>query len=307
MSIAIEARELCFAYGDRAVLDGLDFHVDAGEIFGLVGADGAGKTTLLRLAAGQLTGARGTLRVLDRETTDPALRRQLAYMPQGFGLYRDLSVAENLQFFSDLHGLSAAEARRHTADLLARTGLHGFEHRRAGQLSGGMMQKLALACALVSKPRVMFLDEPTTGVDPIARRAFWRLLDAVRAEGVAILYSTANMSEAERCDRVGLLQGGRLDLQGAPAVLLSREGAGFVEIVGDDARALRSRLRSIEGICLLYPVGRRVHAWIDAGLTPERLEDQLAPLGLSSSQRRPSLHDVALRALASAEPARGAG
>ena len=297
----IAARALRFAYGKQTILDGIDFAVNRGEIFGLVGADGAGKTTLLRLMAGQLLPNSGELRVLDLDPSTPELRNDIAYMPQGFGLYRDLSVLENLEFFADLHSLVGSAARQRIETLLQRTGLAGFEGRRAGQLSGGMMQKLALACALVSEPKVMFLDEPTTGVDPLSRRAFWRLLEGVRAEGVAILYATANMDEAERCDRIALLQQGRLTQQGRPLELIDTRGMSFVEISGARARELRRTLRDIEGVKLLYPVGRRLNAWLGAELTLDKFKEQIATFTLDVEERQPSLHDVALYDLAKGE------
>jgi ABC-2 type transport system ATP-binding protein len=262
---------------------------------------------LLRLAAGQLTGAQGGLRVLGQAPNAPALRDDIAYMPQGFGLYRDLSVRENLRLFADLHDLAASASRTRIDDLLTRTGLAGFERRRAGQLSGGMMQKLALACALVSEPRVMFLDEPTTGVDPVSRRAFWRLLEGVRAGGVAILYATANMDEAERCTQVGLLQQGRLGMQGTPEDLLARAPLRFAEITGANARGLRARVRQIEGVRLLYPVGKRLNAWLDPETPLASFRSALREVGLSVKPRRPSLHDAALYELATSTQPRGHG
>jgi ABC-2 type transport system ATP-binding protein len=297
----IEARDIRFAYDSHPVLDGVDFQVDGGEIFALVGADGAGKTTLLRLAAGQLPLQEGHLRVLGQDPSTPALRDDIAYMPQGFGLYRDLSVLENLEFFADLHGLARNTARGRIEQLLQRTDMAGFEGRRAGQLSGGMMQKLALACALVSEPRVMFLDEATTGVDPVSRRAFWQLLEGVRAEGVAILYATANMDEAERCNRVGLLQEGRLVKQGPPVSLLGHGDLRFVEIAGTRARELRHQLRDMDGVRLLYPVGRRLNAWLSPELTLETFRERLAGYELEVAGQEPTLHDVALYDLAATE------
>ena len=245
----VEVRGLRFAYAATEVLRGIDLRVEAGEIFGLVGADGAGKSTLLRVLVGQLSCETGEVSVLGEPPGSAALRQRIAYMPQGFGLYLDLSVEENLAFFADMHALDAQRAARHIGDLLERTGLHGFEDRRAGDLSGGMMQKLALACALISEPRVMFLDEPTTGVDPVSRRAFWHLLDGVRADGVAIVYATANMDEAERCDRVALLDGGRLDRQGAPFELIDQRAV-LLGITGEGIRALRARVRALPGVRL---------------------------------------------------------
>jgi drug efflux transport system ATP-binding protein len=291
---------LHFAYGDKRVLQGIDIAVAAGEIVGLVGADGAGKTTLLRIGVGQLQASAGNVMLLGKPPSDPVLRNDIAYMPQGFGLYQDLSVAENLEFFADLHGLSRSEAQRRIADLLARTGLAGFGARRAGQLSGGMMQKLALSCALVSEPRMMFLDEPTTGVDPVSRRAFWQLLDGVRAEGVAILYATANMDEAERCDRVALLQGGRLVRQGVPSLLADPGGMQLVNVSGPAIRDYRERLRAAPGVRLVFAVGPRLHVWLEDGAHIAGFTQAVANLSseLRIQATSPSLHDTALRDLA---------
>ena len=297
---AIQVEDLGFAYAGREVLQGVGLQVSHGEVYGLVGADGAGKTTLLRLAVGQLIPARGDVRVLNQPAASPALRSELAYMPQGFGLYQDLSVQENLDFFADLHGLERRVAQARIIDLLRRTGLNGFEGRRAGHLSGGMMQKLALACALVSQPRVMFLDEPTTGVDPVSRRAFWRLLDGVRAAGVAILYATANMDEAERCDRVGLLENGRLTRQGTPLELASGEDTVLVGITGPEARRYRQAVAALPGVRLVFPMGRQLRVWLESPGSLEDWQARLATLSpeLTAERLQPALQDATLRDLA---------
>lgn len=299
------ARDVSFAYGKQTVLQGIELSVAAGEVVGLVGADGAGKTTLLRIGVGQLRASGGSVTLLSEDPASPALRNAIAYMPQGFGLYQDLSVAENLHFFADLHGLPRAEARRRIADLLARTGLEGFEARRAGQLSGGMMQKLALSCALVSAPRMMFLDEPTTGVDPISRRAFWQLLDGVRAEGVAILYATANMDEAERCDRVALLQHGRLLRLDTPLALADPGGMQLLTVSGPEVRALREQMRALPGVRLVFAVGPRLQVWLEQGVEFDVFARALAGIApkLQAEPLTPALHDTALRDLAVAEAA----
>ena len=296
----IQAEALGFAYQQRWVLQDIWLQIAVGEIFGLVGADGAGKTTLLRLAVGQLTPERGHILVLGQPADSPQLRAEVAYMPQGFGLYQDLSVQENLNFFADLHGLPQMAARERIADLLQRTGLRGFEARRAGQLSGGMMQKLALACALLSQPKVMVLDEPTTGVDPVSRRAFWRLLDGVRREGVAILYATANMDEAERCDRVGLLSNGRLERQGTPLELASSDTSLLIEVAGPSARDWRTALEALPEVQLVFPIGRQLRIWLNPSATLADLQAHLATLapGLQARALHPTLQDVALRDLA---------
>jgi ABC-2 type transport system ATP-binding protein len=295
----IRIEGLTFAYGDAPVLHDVSLAVGAGEVYGLVGADGAGKSTLLRIAIGQLPAASGRVEVLGRDPADPALRDEIAYMPQGFGLYMDLSVLENLHFFADLHGLRRSDAEPRIRDLLKRTGMTGFEGRRAGQLSGGMMQKLALACALVSHPKAMFLDEPTTGVDPLSRRAFWALLDGVRADGVAVLYATANMDEAERCDRVGVLEAGVLTHQGRPADLVAGAGAALVGVRGPGVRGHREAIRRLPGVRLAFPEGPSLKVWLDPGATPEGFEHDLEAAcgGCDVHPLLPSLHDVILRDL----------
>ena len=306
---AIEIANLGFAYGEQAVLANVMLAVAPGEIYGVVGADGAGKTTLLQLAVGQRAPGAGRITVLGRDAADPALRSQIAYMPQGFGLYRDLSVQENLDFFADLHDLTRAVAKPRIVELLERTGLAGFEHRRAANLSGGMMQKLALACALVSQPQAMFLDEPTTGVDPVSRRAFWRLLNGVRAEGVAILYATANMDEAERCDRVGLLNAGRLERQGTPLELTRHANTPLVGVSGPTARRRRDALLTWPMVQLAFPVGRQLRVWLDAEGSLAEFQTRLRALDaeLTAQPLQPTLQDAALRELAMAEVKRPSG
>lgn len=304
----VRAAKLGFAYGANTVLSDLDLELAPGEVFGVVGPDGAGKSTLLRLLIGQLVPSSGSVTVLGRPATDTSLRRNMAYMPQGFGQYLDLSVGENLEFFADLHALAPAESRALIADLLARTGLAPFRGRRAGQLSGGMMQKLALACALVSRPKVMFLDEPTTGVDPVSRRAFWQLIDQVRAEGVGIVYATANMDEAERCDRVGMLENGAFARQGPPLELIRSVEPALFEVTGPGVRARRNDVRALPHVSLVFPVGETLKVWLDGPREEATFRESIGRLAASFEVKflRPQLHDVALRALAlSAADARG--
>lgn len=292
-----------FAYDAEPVLRGIDISVAGEEIVGLVGADGAGKTTLMQIAVGQLVPDSGTVTLLGKKPSDPQLRDDIAYMPQGFGLYQDLSVMENLYFFADLHGLPRATARQRIRDLLTRTGLTGFETRRAGQLSGGMMQKLALSCALLSKPRMMFLDEPTTGVDPVSRRAFWQLLDRVRADGMAILYATANMDEAERCDRVAFLQDGRIQRHGTPSALAHPGNMQLLVVSGKAVRDYRKRLRRLPDVQLVFAIGPRLHVWLSADSDVHAFIHEVERLSveLQVQPAAPSLNDTALRDLAMRE------
>jgi ABC-2 type transport system ATP-binding protein len=298
--VVVETEELAFSYGGAQVLQGITLSINSGEIYGLVGADGAGKSTLLGLAAGQLMPRAGSLKVLGRSSTEPELRGDIAYMPQNFGLYPDLSVIENLQFFADLHGLTNQAAELRIADLLARTGLKGFEDRRSGNLSGGMMQKLALASALVHDPKVMFLDEPTTGVDPVSRRAFWRLLESVRVEGVAILFATANMDEAERCDRVGILKDGNLIHEGTPLELVQQKQSTLVVVYGPSVRQYRERIRKLPMVEMAFPVGIKLNVWLREQGSLQAFERDINQLSqaLTVAPATPTLHDATLRDLA---------
>lgn len=211
MIYAIETINLTKRFADLIAVDGLALSIPKGELFGLVGSDGAGKTTTLRMLTGVLDASSGEARVLDCPCHDlEPVRSRVGYMSQRFGLYPDLTVLENIRFHADIFGVSKAEWTARAERLLAMSGLAPFTGRRAGALSGGMKQKLGLCCALIHTPEVLFLDEPTNGVDPVSRRDFWRILDTLLQEGVTIVVATAYLDEAERCHRVGLLHHGRL-------------------------------------------------------------------------------------------------
>ncbi|HZQ22156.1 MAG TPA: ABC transporter ATP-binding protein [Terriglobales bacterium] len=250
--------------GVRAV-DHLSFDVRAGEIFGLVGPDGAGKTTTLRMLAGVMARDEGTAIVAGVDVTrDPeAAKHHLSYMPQRFGLYEDLSVDENIRFYADLFGVSRAEREQRALQLLQAAGMSEFRKRLAGKLSGGMKQKLGLVCALIHRPKVILLDEPTTGVDPVSRRDFWRILYNLVSEGVAILTSTAYLDEAERCHRVALLNEGRLLFCDTPANLKAKLGKGVLAIITAEPRQVRDELESSEGVSSMMITGDGVHLVVD--------------------------------------------
>lgn len=216
------ATEIVRSFGPVEALRGVSLQVSAGEIYGLVGPDGAGKTTALRICAGVMGATSGQVRVLglDPLSGSDEVRSAIGYMPQQYSLYGDLSVEENLRFFSRMFCLSREEYRERRQRLLEITRLSRFTDRRADALSGGMYKKLALASALLSRPKVLILDEPTNGVDPVSRRELWALLFELAAEGIAVLVSTAYMDEAERCHRVGLLHHGRMLAEGAPRALI---------------------------------------------------------------------------------------
>ena len=250
--------------GVRAV-DALSFDVRAGEIFGLVGPDGAGKTTTLRMLAGILPPDAGSATVAGFDVArDPeGAKHALSYMPQRFGLYEDLTVDENIRFYADLFGVRKAERGSRSTELLEAAGMSEFRSRLAGKLSGGMKQKRGLVCALIHKPKVILLDEPTTGVDPVSRRDFWRILYQLVAEGVAILTSTAYLDEAERCHRVALLHEGRLLFSDTPANLKTGLGKGVLSVTSLDPRSLRLILEHAEGISSLVLTGEGVHLVVD--------------------------------------------
>ncbi|MBK0415029.1 ABC transporter ATP-binding protein [Chromobacterium haemolyticum] len=245
---AIILRGLCQRFGAHEALAGVDATIRRGAITGLAGPDGAGKTTLLRLLAGLLQASAGAIRIegLDPIADGDALRALIGYMPQQFGLYEDLTVQENLELYADLRGV-VGERRRHSFErLLAFTDLARFTARPAGKLSGGMKQKLGLACALLGEPRVLLLDEPSVGVDPISRRELWKMVGELAADGMTVLWSTSYLDEAERCDQVLLMNAGQLAYAGAPGELIRRMEGRSVQlrgIAGNRRQTLRRALR----------------------------------------------------------------
>lgn len=236
----IKAVNLTRKFAGLTAVNGLTVDVDQGEIFGLVGPDGAGKTTTMRLLSGILEPTSGEGWVCGRHIAkeSEALKDHIAYMPQRFGLYDDLTVMENIGFYADIYLVRPKERQSRTEELLGFSGLTPFKDRLAGKLSGGMKQKLGLACALIHTPEVLFLDEPTNGVDPISRRDFWRILYKLLKNKVTIFYSTSYLDEAERCKRVGLMHKGRLLECDSPDVIKKAHGAAtfeeaFIKTIGD--------------------------------------------------------------------------
>jgi len=215
----IRATGVTRRFGSLTAVSDVSFNVSAGDIVGLAGSDGAGKTTLLRMLATMLAPSSGTIRVggLDVVRERSGVKEMIGYMPQRFGLYPDLTVAENLDFFMDIYGIAGEERRRRRERYLGFSNLLPFVDRRAGDLSGGMKQKLGLACVLVHEPRVLILDEPTNGVDPVSRQEFWQILAEMKQAGMTILVSTAYLDEGERCDRLLLMHNGRILADAAPA------------------------------------------------------------------------------------------
>lgn len=261
----IEARGLRRAFGKTVAVADLDMTVYQGEIFGLVGPDGAGKTTTLRLLAAIMDPDAGTATVGGYDTRrDPeAIKTRIGYMAQAFGLYSDLSVEENINFFADIFGVSGRERRERIERLLAFARLGPFRKRRAGQLSGGMQKKLGLACTLIHEPQILYLDEPTTGVDPVSRREFWDILTSLHVEGVSIVVSTPYMDEAERCSRIGLMVEGQLMEVGTPDEIRRRVPGEVIQVLPGDRLRARALLRTTPEVREVQSYGELLHVFVD--------------------------------------------
>jgi ABC-2 type transport system ATP-binding protein len=246
-------------FGPTVALAGLTFAVAPGEMFGLIGPDGAGKTTAIRLLCGLQHPDAGTVRVMgvDPARQHAAVTERVGYLSQRFTLYGDLTIDENIEFFAEIHGVRNYRPRRD--QLLEMTRLTPFRHRLADRLSGGMKQKLALACTLVHEPELVVLDEPTTGVDPISRREFWKLLSQFLARGVTIVMSTPYLDEAERCSRVALMHEGRVLAVDEPARLRAQLPGGLVEVVGAGASDAQASVAGLPGVVDARTFGDRLH------------------------------------------------
>ena len=267
MSIAaITVSDLGKTFGDVRAVDQLSLEVHEGEIFGLVGPDGSGKTTTLRMLAGVLAPDSGSAIVAGYDIRrDPeGAKHHLSYMPQRFGLYEDLTVDENIRFYAHLFGVRRKLRDERAKELLNAAGLSEFRSRLAGNLSGGMKQKLGLVCALIHTPRVILLDEPTNGVDPVSRRDFWRILYSLVAGGVAILISTSYLDEAERCHRVGLLYHGRMLFCDQPDELKKKFPGAVIVIRAADPERVHHALANCSSLRSRLLVGDRVHAFVDS-------------------------------------------
>jgi ABC-2 type transport system ATP-binding protein len=307
-------------YGDVAAVDGLDLAVRRGEMFGLIGPDGAGKTTCLRVGLGLLRADEGEVETCGLEPFGRRrkLARHVGYLSQRFSLYGDLSVDENAAFFAAIHGVKGWRRRRD--ELLDLVRLTPFRTRLAERLSGGMKQKLALACTLIHQPDFLVLDEPTTGVDPVSRRDFWRLLARLQQDGLTLFVTTPYLDEAERCQRVGLMHRGRLLLEGEPGAIRREFPARILEVVARPSRDAAERLREDGGVSRVEIFGERLHAVLagsdakaddpmeKARREADRLTGSLRCAGIevdSCNPVLPSLEDVFIARIREADSASG--
>jgi ABC-2 type transport system ATP-binding protein len=289
-SLAIETVGLTRSFGAVKAVDGLDLHAPAGRIYGLVGPDGAGKTTTLRILCGVLLpdGGRASVAGVDVVKDPEEVRRHLGYMPQRFSLYGDLTVRENIRFFADVYRVPRAEQAALTARLLEFSRLARFQDRRADALSGGMKQKLALACTLIHRPRVLLLDEPTTGVDPVARREFWDILrDAVNQDGMTVLVSTPYMDEADRCHVVGFMRGGKILASDTPRNLQKLIPGVVLEVQATPRHEAELALRALPRVRDVQVFGDRLHVAADTAPAEDELRQRLSERGVTLQALRP--------------------
>jgi ABC-2 type transport system ATP-binding protein len=284
--LIIKTENLTRKFGDLVAVDHLNLEIKRGEIFGLVGPDGAGKTTTIRMLAAIMDPSEGHASVVDYDTVkqSEAIKQHIGYMAQQFNLYGDLSVQENLDFFADIFGVRGRERKERITQLLRFARLTEFTRRRAAHLSGGMKKKLALACSLIHRPQILYLDEPTTGVDPVSRREFWDILSDLHIEGVTILVSTPYMDEAERCSRVGLMYQGRLIICDTPNRVKGLIEGDLIEVhpVAEELgiglmRRAEATVASLPGVLEVQTYGDLLHIFVDdAGQRIPQLKAALA-------------------------------
>lgn len=308
----IQASDLHKHFGSIRAVDGVSLQIREGEIYGLVGSDGAGKTTTLRLLVGALRPTEGEIRVCgyDLRKQIEQARSQIGYLSQRFSMYEDLSVLENIRFFAEVRGLKSDEWLPRCMEILEFVGLADFKNRRAGQLSGGMRQKLGLASALVTRPRVLLLDEPTTGVDPVTRQDFWQLVIKLVAAlpspsgrgqgegGVSVIISTPYMDEASRCHRVGFMKSGRIIAEDTPSNLRARLNGRILELRGSPLNTLRHVSHQDADTEDVQAFGDRLHIRVREGKSQavlKRLNSEIGKAGGRVDELRsvpPALEDV---------------
>ncbi|HED33743.1 MAG TPA: ABC transporter ATP-binding protein [Gammaproteobacteria bacterium] len=294
---AIRASNLSRNFGDLKAIQSLDLEVEAGRIYGFLGPNGCGKTTAIRLLTGLLKPDAGEVEVLGFSLPEDAekLRLHIGYMTQKFSLYDDLTVKENLQFISKIYGISGRPQKKRVEELLDIYGLNNSEKQLAGSMSGGQRQRLALAAAVLHKPELLFLDEPTSAVDPENRREFWEQLFDLSEQGTSILVSTHYMDEAERCHKLAILENGIKRADGAPEDLMAQMGAHVIEVAVADLRQLKQQLLNLSEVVSVAQLGARLRVLVKNSV-PEPLAFLSSQKGIESQDAlslvRPSLEDV---------------
>jgi len=293
----IKTVDLTKAFGDTIAVDRLNLDVQKGELYGLVGPDGAGKTTTMRLLTAIMDATSGDASVAGHSILSEGelIKEKIGYMSQRFGLYEDLTVMENIIFYADIYEVPGKERAARTERLLGFSNLTPFKDRLAGKLSGGMKQKLGLACALIHTPEVLFLDEPTNGVDPVSRRDFWKILYGLLKEGVTIMVSTAYLDEAERCTRIGLMHKGKILIEDVPKNVRNSLHQPMIEVWSDDARSSVDLVKNLGGVASVSLYGDRLHIMVEKKVPAAEIIANLKRLGIDVKDYRdilPSLEDV---------------
>jgi ABC-2 type transport system ATP-binding protein len=294
---AIKTTNLTKAFGNNIVVDNLNLEVRKGELFGLVGPDGAGKTTVMRLLTAIMEPTSGEAWVGSRSILREGeeIKENIGYMSSRFGLYEDLTVMENILFYADIYDVPESERRQRIGQLLGFSNLTPFTERLAGKLSGGMKQKLGLACALIHRPEILFLDEPTNGVDPVSRRDFWKILYSLLRERVTIFVSTAYLDEAERCTEIGLLYNGKLLIKDKPAQIKKAVKLPMLELWSDDSHTVKEVVIAMSNVQSVSIYGDRLHITLmKKGMVHEIIE-KLKAEGMEIKDYReilPSIEDV---------------
>jgi len=294
---AIKTINLTKSFGDTKAVNNLNLDIRKGELYGLVGPDGAGKTTTMRLLASIMDPTSGDALVAGHSvlTDGERVREKIGYMSQRFGLYEDLTAMENILFYADLYEVPEAERPSRIGRLLGFSNLTPFKDRLAGDLSGGMKQKLGLACALVHTPEILFLDEPTNGVDPVSRRDFWKILYELLGEGVTIFVSTAYLDEAERCTRIGLMHKGGIMIEDEPKHVRKSLDLAMIEVWSESARAALEPVRRMDGVHSVSLYGDRLHIALEKKTDSAEIIARLRQEGIDVKDFRdilPSLEDV---------------
>lgn len=292
MSDAVSIKGLSKSYGRLRALDRVSLSVESGELFGIIGPDGAGKSTMYRILATLLRPDSGSASVCGLDTVKDyaRLRTMIGYMPERFSLYQDLTVMENLRFFASLFGVSLNDNYDLIAPVFGQ--LERFPNRKAGALSGGMKQKLALSCALVHRPSILLLDEPTTGVDAISRSEFWDMLSGLKAQGITILVSTSYMDEADRCERISIIDRGRILVTDTPARLTASLGENLFNAVAPDMFGLLSALRRLPEVTDCYTFGATLHVVGRGDFNPPEVKAKLLAGGIEGAHIYPAKGNI---------------